>query len=284
MPNTAWGAGPMAALDTEGTGLNPRTSRLIALALIEVDLDGSRLPEDDDALGGLDTIIRPEMMGNLRVSQAGVEIHGITTQRIHELGFPQRWAMEILLRRGRELEQARVPIVCFNVPYHWTMLLAELRRCGFDWATATEDHHPFFIDPLVIDRYLYPNQMAGARRLGAMAYRYGVSRPQPYPCSRCTPREPDGFTSCGDHHTKWATDALLAARIARAQYRQMVDQGFTGAWRDPGPMMEWQRRVHEGRMRDLRDYFIRGGRYGDAADVNLGWPVMHLPEGSNNVG
>jgi hypothetical protein len=79
MPSDSWARRPIAVLNTEATGVDPLTDRLVAVALLEMESNGEVLP---DGLSGV--VTRPA--GAPRLEMSGVMAGGITTEQREERG------------------------------------------------------------------------------------------------------------------------------------------------------------------------------------------------------
>lgn len=107
------GAG-FAVIDVETTGVSPRTSRIVELAVLLLDVDGN-------PVGEIATLIQPE------AHMGATEIHGIRARDVRNAPtFRQIAPFLVAGLRGR------VP-VAHNVPFELRMLTAEFRRIGWEF-------------------------------------------------------------------------------------------------------------------------------------------------------
>lgn len=117
--------------DTETTGLplfsepseDPRQPHMVQLAVLLVDMDTRK------ERASLDLIIKPE---GWEVPADGAAIHGITTEMAHDLGVPEKAAVEMLLEMWRG-ERLRIG--------HNEQFDARIVRIG------TMRYAPLFADP-----------------------------------------------------------------------------------------------------------------------------------------
>lgn len=193
VPEHPWWEGPLMALDTETTSADPRTARIVSIALLGL-MSG---PEGETVS---ETSYTALVNPGVPIPADATRIHGITTAQVQALGKPLEEALRAVLTR---LERWAHPLVIFNAPYDWTLLHCEAARVGLtvgqDLGHATDQH---ILDPLVIERYL--RAKASGHTLGAVAKRYGL--------------EPEGAL----HGAR--ADALLAGRIVREQARTLLPQ------------------------------------------------------------
>lgn len=163
---TGWHEGPLLGFDTETTGVDPETARIVTAAVIQRfprDWHGPRRPLDDDA----SWLVNP----GVEIPAEASAIHGITTERAQADGMhPARAVMQIADRLTRAAAQ-RIPIVIYNAPYDLTVLDRECRRHGCETLDLTG---ALVIDPLVLDKHLDPYRK-GKRTLTAACEHYQVT-------------------------------------------------------------------------------------------------------------
>lgn len=175
-----WHTRPMAAFDTESTGLDLANDRIVTAALWRID-PAARTKEATTWL------IDP----GIDIPQEATDIHHITTEHAREHGRP---AAEAVPEIGAALEKAAadgVPVVVYNAPYDLGLLSAELRRHD---AGARLDGTLRVLDPLVIDKR-FDTFRRGSRKLVDVCAHHGV---------RLDAEQAHGA----------AADALAAARLA----------------------------------------------------------------------
>jgi len=155
---TGWAAGPLIAFDTETTGLDLETARIVTAYL------GNGDPAE------LSWLIDP----GVDIPAEATAVHGITTARAHESGIPAGSAIgEIVTALARALS-AGGAVVTYNAPYDFTLLDRECRR----YRSNSLEHElggqlSPVIDPLVLDRYA-DRYRSGGRRLSDACQVYGV--------------------------------------------------------------------------------------------------------------
>lgn len=138
----AWWDGPVAALDLEATGTDPRTARILEIGLvIDHPLTGPRTVVDTLVDPGPDVAIPP----------GASAINGITRERLESESAPP---LAAVLRRvhgalRRYADENRC-VVIYNATYDWPLLGAELAR--LDPPLALPDC--LLVDPLVLDRHV----------------------------------------------------------------------------------------------------------------------------------
>jgi len=162
MKTLAWYEQPWIGFDTETTGTDPKTARIIQAAILTHDPEG-KLVEEDCVIH-----INP----SVPIPPQASAIHGLTIEKLIKLGATKSWdaipcIMETIKRRALF---RNYPLVIYNVSYDWTVLLAECARLpGF----LPEGKNPMFLDPLVIDREL-DKCRKGSRKLEETARFYKV--------------------------------------------------------------------------------------------------------------
>ncbi|MGW4648099.1 exonuclease domain-containing protein [Kitasatospora sp. NPDC004289] len=186
--HTSWHLGPLCAFDTESSGVDTETDRLVTAAVLLV---GAGQPTQSHA-----------WMANpgVEIPAGAAAVHGITTERARAEGRPPAEVLTEVSALLAEQVVAGVPIVAMNARFDFTLLDRELGRHGLPSLLEQADGvEPLVIDPYVVDKAM-DKWRKGGRRLVNMAAHYGVQ------------------LSEDDAHDAHA-DALAAVRIA---YRQAV--------------------------------------------------------------
>lgn len=155
-----WDGGTVGGLDTETTGKDAMTERLVTATVVEVD--ATSVAER----GWLVAVEDP-------IPAEATAKHGITTEEAQAGGLPLAPVIgEISMALWRAWEQG-IPVVIFNAPYDLTLLNQERMRCGLDPLGFSETRTPI-LDPFVIDRAL-DKYRKGSRQLGDVCRHYGVT-------------------------------------------------------------------------------------------------------------
>ena len=165
---------PLAALDTETTGVDVHADRIVTASICVID--GVNVHTDEWLLDpGID------------IPDGAAQVHGITTDRARADGmdYAEGYA-EIRDRLETVWAQGRL-IAIMNAAFDLSIIDAEGRRLGYPPLVAGAVLDPFCIDRAV-DQY-----RRGKRTLEALCAHYGV-------------RQADAHQSTGD--------ALAAARLA----------------------------------------------------------------------
>lgn len=224
-----WWLDPLAVLDLETTGPDPDEARMVQCAFGIVDQHGRLLK------GSGQVLVNP----GVPIPADAIAIHGITDQQVQRDGRVPKDVLFRLWHRIRGIGERGWPLVIFNVPYDWGVLLAECARHGL--APPPE---PNFVDPLVLDRAL-DKYRKGSRQLAAMCGHYGVA--------------------LGEAHDAGA-DAKATAALARAiasTFPRIANLSPTG-------LTAWQRRAHAEWKTDVNAYWERTGKPQRATE---GWPA-----------
>lgn len=140
---------PIAVLDVETTGLDPRADRIIEIAIIHMQggVVGERFA----------TLVNPEM-------DVPDEVQKLTGIEPHQLASAPRFA-EIAPEVHKRLE-GRV-FVAYNLAFDRAFVSEELTRAAHELPAKR------FVDPLVFVRELH--KADGSKRLSAVAERLGIA-------------------------------------------------------------------------------------------------------------
>lgn len=148
------------AIDTETTGVDPATARLVQLAAYAVQPDGTAEP-----------VLATLVDAGVDIPAEAAAVHGITTEQL--AGAPTiREVVRSLHHLLYVTARLRVPWVAYNAPYDLGVLQAELGREALTLPVPL----PPIIDPLVLDRYV-DRYRKGSRKLQDTARHYGLQLP-----------------------------------------------------------------------------------------------------------
>lgn len=236
-----WIDGALMGFDTETTGVDVGTDRVVTAALVR--RAGSAAP-GSPSLSTVTWLIDP----GVPIPAGAAAIHGVTTEHARAHGRPAAVALEEIatglaaaLRRGE-------PVVAFNASYDLSLLDAELRRhrlptlperIGRDVRTV--------VDPLVLDRHL-DRYRPGKRRLGDLCTHYGVTTAALHSAEVDVLATLDVLAALAAAHPELAEmsldevhDLQVAAHRAWAEgfNAWRTQQGFVGA----GAAPDWPSRV-----------------------------------------
>ncbi len=237
-----WFEGPLAAFDTETTGVDVENDRIVSAALVVQDAEGTR-----------PRVRRWLVDPGVPVPEAATAVHGLTEAHLRRHGGAPGPAVEAMARALADGTAAGLPLVVMNAPFDLTLLDRELRRhrgTGLDayWSIA-----PLCVlDPWVIDKHV-DRYRKGRRTLTDLCAHYGVA-----------------LTEAHDA----AADAAAALAVTRAIGRRF-DGGSLGGL-SPAELHVRQALWHAAQARGLEAWFARNG---SAQPCDPAWPLRpQLPE------
>jgi DNA polymerase-3 subunit epsilon len=199
-----WHKRRLAGFDTETTGRDPKSVRIVSAAI--VTSDGAEQ----------NFLIDP----GVEIPAEATAIHGISTEYAREHGAaPRKTLDEIADALAIEL-RAGTPLVVFNAPYDLTLLEAELARHGLTPLASRAPVAPV-IDPLVIDRQM-DKFRKGARTLEAQCQFYGVTITQAHDAAADALAAMNLAQVIGASYP--AVGTLDAVRLHEAQARWKAEQ------------------------------------------------------------
>ena len=152
-----WADGTWIALDTETTGVDVTTDRIVTATIIVRPAGGHPLATTWLADPGVD------------IPAAATAVHTITTEHAQEHGRP---ASEVVAEVAEFLGQhwsADVPLLGYNLAYDLSLLDAEMQR-HLDRRLVTLGP---VVDGLVLDKHV-DRYRKGSRKLVAVCEHYGV--------------------------------------------------------------------------------------------------------------
>lgn len=237
-----WTAGTLISFDTETSGPDPETARIVTASVVIIDGTTGKV-DRHEWLAAVDDEIPAE----------ATAVHGITTEYAREHGqSPRDVAADVCRLLADELETG-APLIAYNVSYDATVLDRECRRYGLPTLherAADDGIRIRIVDPLVLDRAL-DRYRKGKRTLAAVSAHYGVPIAE------------------ADAHGSTA-DALCAARVA-----WKIGRKYPAECADLDALQGRQTAWH----RQWADHF---GAYltqqGKPDDVAREWPLRTLAE------
>ncbi|MCI1207213.1 MAG: 3'-5' exonuclease [Microbacteriaceae bacterium] len=148
----------LAVFDTETTGVDTRTARIVSAGIAEIDAQGA-------VVSRRDWLIDP----GVEIPWAATRVHGITTQRARDEGLRPADAIAQILGELRGIFGRGVPVVAYNAPYDFSILRAEAERLDLPPLITPSP----IVDPLVIDKEV-DTYRRGKRTLGVTCEHYAV--------------------------------------------------------------------------------------------------------------
>ncbi|MBO4256494.1 3'-5' exonuclease [Streptomyces griseorubiginosus] len=232
---TCWYEGPLAAFDTETTGVDVETDRIVSAAVVVQDAPGTR-----------PRVTRWLVNPGVPVPEAATAVHGLTDEHLQRNG---RWPAPVMYEIAEELaEQAAMarPLVVMNAPFDLTLLDRELRRHRASSLDSWFESAALrVLDPRVLDKHL-DRYRKGRRTLTDLCAHYGVSL--------------EGAHDAG-------ADALAALDLVRALGRRFATRLERLS---PAELHTLQTRWHAAQARGLQAWFARSGT--DEV-VSTEWPL-----------
>ncbi|MFJ9827880.1 3'-5' exonuclease [Streptomyces sp. NPDC101160] len=232
---THWYEGPLAAFDTETTGVDVEQDRIVSAALVVQDAAGMR-----------PRVTRWLVNPGIPVPPEATAVHGLTDDHLQRNG---RWpspVVEELARAIAEQSAAGRPLVVMNAPFDLTILDRELRRHRASSLGRYLEHVPLCVlDPRVLDKHL-DRYRKGRRTLADLCEHYEVLLD-------------------GAHDA--AADARAAMEVVRAVGRRFASrlERLT-----PGELHTLQSVWHAAQARGLQAWFARQGT---PETVDPAWPL-----------
>ncbi|MCZ4512984.1 3'-5' exonuclease [Streptomyces sp. ActVer] len=232
---TCWYEGPLTAFDTETTGVDVETDRIVSAAVVVQDAPGSR-----------PRVRRWLVNPGVQVPEGATAIHGLTDEHLRLNG---RWpspVMDEIVRELAEQSAAGRPLVVMNAPFDLTLLDRELRRHRASSLDHWFESVPLrVLDPRVLDKHL-DRYRKGRRTLTDLCAHYGVEL-------------------TGAHDA--AADALASLEVVRAVGRRFATRLERLSTAE---LHTLQAVWHAAQARGLQAWFARSGT---EEAVDPAWPL-----------
>jgi len=236
----SWTDGPMVSWDTETTGSDPETARIVTTATVAIRPGAPVAPTE--------WLVDP----GVEIPAEATAVHGITTEHARAHGAKAEAAVAALVAHLLAEAMQGVPLVIYNAKYDLTVLDRECRRYGLETLTDECWSHGvdlFVIDPFVIDRAV-DKYRRGKRTLAATAAHYGIEL-----------SETEAHTASGD--------CLAAARIAGKIGRAYSEVGTLSL----GQLQKFQARAHAEWAENFERY-LRTKKNEPDAVISRDWPII----------
>ncbi|MDT9697683.1 3'-5' exonuclease [Streptomyces sp. P17] len=231
----SWYEGPLAAFDTETTGVDVETDRIVSAAVVIQDAPGTR-----------PRVTRWLVNPGVPVPESATAVHGLTEEHLQRNG---RWPAPVMHEIAEELAEQAVagrPLVVMNAPFDLTILDRELRRHRASSLAHWFETSPLLVlDPRVLDKHL-DRYRKGRRTLTDLCAHYGVTL--------------DGAHDAG-------ADALAALDVVRAVGRRFAARLERLS---PAELHTLQAVWHAAQARGLQAWFARSGT---EEAVDPAWPL-----------
>ncbi|MBC9943934.1 3'-5' exonuclease [Leucobacter sp. cx-328] len=156
-PLPLW-ASQIAVFDTETTGIDTDTSRIVSATV-------ALLGDQGEVLERYDWLLDP----GVEIPDAAARVHGITTAIARTSGTNAAVGVAQIAARLAEMVDRGFPVVIYNAPYDLSLLASELERHNIDAGVPTMP----ILDPLIIDKQV-DKYRRGKRTLEAASAHYGV--------------------------------------------------------------------------------------------------------------
>ncbi|MFG2131343.1 3'-5' exonuclease [Streptomyces sp. NPDC048751] len=232
---TCWYEGPLAAFDTETTGVDVETDRIVSAALVVQDAAGTR-----------PRVSRWLVNPGVPVPAEATAVHGLTEEHLHRNG---RWPAPVMYEIAELLaEQAAAgrPLVVMNAPFDLTLLDRELRRHRASSLNRWFEASPLLVlDPRVLDKHL-DRYRKGRRTLTDLCAHYGVALDEAHDAAADAKASMDVVRAVGRR---------FAARLERLS---------------PAELHTLQAVWHAAQARGLQAWFARSG---SEETVDTAWPL-----------
>lgn len=177
----------IAVFDTETTGVDVNSARIVTTSI-------SLLSENGDVIERDDWLINPQ----IEIPESASAVHGITTAIAAADGMLPEVGVSQILETLRNIFDRGFAVTVYNAPYDFTILAREAMRLGL---APLSEPKPV-IDPLVLDKQL-DRYRRGKRTLTATIAEYGVTIGQAHDAGE---------------------DAIAAGRLAQAIARKFVTE------------------------------------------------------------
>ncbi|MFD6935302.1 exonuclease domain-containing protein [Streptomyces goshikiensis] len=235
----SWTFRPWLALDTETTGVNPETDRIVTAAVVKWH---------DDRPVRTRTWLSDA--GGVPIQAGATAMHGITTEHAQAVGRPAAVVVAEITEALVAAAEEGWPVVVMNAPFDLTILEREAARYGINSLFSASV--PLVLDPRILDKQV-DRYRRGQRRLEDMCRTYGVVHGGAHDAAA------DAVAACE------VTDVIVRrySRLAELPLQELHDQQVVWAAEQQS---------------SLREHFAATpGKESRVSTVRTEWPVTPLP-------
>lgn len=161
----SWALGAMCAFDTETTGVDPESARIVTAAVVAIRPGRGKEP--------VEWLLDP----GVEIPEEAAKVHGITTEQARAAGVPAAAGVDAICEALAAAVAEGMPLVIFNAAYDLTLLDRECRRYGLLTLHERAEKagaEVFVVDPFVLDRRV-DKYRKGSRKLVDVAAHYSVT-------------------------------------------------------------------------------------------------------------
>lgn len=160
-PSAPWFLGRMCGFDTESTGVDVETDRIVTACAVQC--------------GGGPPAAAAKWVADpgIEIPEQAARIHGYTTERAQREGRPAGEVIEEIVTALTAVVLSGIPVVAMNAPYDFTLLDREARRHGVQPLTDIVGDDLRVIDPRVLDKAV-DTYRPGKRTLTDLCRHYDV--------------------------------------------------------------------------------------------------------------
>jgi DNA polymerase III subunit epsilon len=232
----SWIDAPLLGFDTETTGTDVTSDRIVTVALVH-SVGPGRAHETVATW-----LIDPEM----DIPEPAQRVHGITTEHARAHGMRSADALDEVATMIADALAKDIPLVAFNISFDLAILENELTRLGLPTLAQRLGHDIApVIDALVLDRGV-DRYRKGKRTLTDVLAHYGL--------------EQDGRLHTADVDVSATLDVLRAITV---KYPKVSASALEALHRE---QMGWHKRWAEG----MNEWLTKKGK---TPDVNTVWPL-----------
>ncbi|GAA1285507.1 exonuclease domain-containing protein [Brachybacterium alimentarium] len=232
----SWTDAPLLGFDTETTGTNVASDRIVTVALVHSVGPGR---ESETVATWL---IDPEM----DIPEPAQRVHGISTEHARAHGMTATEALEEVVTMIADALGKDVPLVAFNGGFDLAILENELTRLGLPTLAQRLGHDIApVIDPLVVDRGV-DRYRKGKRTLTDLLAHFDIQQ--------------DGRLHTADVDVSATLDVL---RAIVAKHPQIAASSLADLHRE---QVGWHRTWAE----NFNEFLKKKGK---TPDVNTSWPL-----------
>jgi DNA polymerase-3 subunit epsilon len=236
-----WANHPIAGVDTESTGVDVESDRIVTAAVIMVG----------DKINRRGWIINP----GVPIPEAATAVHGVTDDDVQASGMATGEAVAEIIDAINMVWAVGAPLAGHNIVYDLTILDRESRR---HLGQPIKINGPVF-DTLVMDK-IVDTYRSGSRKLGDVCTLYGVDLA-------------DAHTAAADCEAA----ILLARRLAATPIKTKGPfQGRVLADLTLPRLHAYLQAQYAEQRRSFNDYLRRQGKPVDSTSTD--WPIASAPE------
>ncbi|MBC9706659.1 MAG: 3'-5' exonuclease [Enterococcus sp.] len=235
---------PFLSIDTETTGIDPFSERVVTMSMVVNYPDDMNRPD----------VIKEWLINpGVDIPESAAAVHGVTNEMAQANGVVPEIALAEIATALTKWDATGNPVVIFNSQFDATLLRNEFDRNNIDY----NGEFTRVIDPYVLDRFV-DKWRKGKRTLEAMSEHYGVTLTDAHNSSADSIAAAQILRKMGEKHSDKlnlsSEDLFVIQQKAKKEQAESMQKYFTSKGQEAFVPTAWPFRTLETDALDKKNY------------------------------